>query len=56
MQRILSKFFGTRNDRVIKGIVPLLERINAQEPKLVGLADAELKARTPLFRQRLENG
>ncbi|HIG00446.1 MAG TPA: preprotein translocase subunit SecA [Myxococcales bacterium] len=56
MQRILSKFFGTRNDRVIKGIVPLLERINAHEPKLVGLADAELKARTPAFRQRLENG
>ncbi|MDE0886196.1 MAG: preprotein translocase subunit SecA [Myxococcota bacterium] len=56
MQRILSKFFGTRNDRVIKGIVPLLERINALEPGLIGLSDAELQALTPAFRQRLENG
>jgi len=56
MQRILSKLFGTRNDRVIKGIVPLLERINALEPDLVGLADADLRGRTAIFRQRLENG
>ncbi|HIF97162.1 MAG TPA: preprotein translocase subunit SecA [Myxococcales bacterium] len=56
MQRILSKLFGTRNDRVIKGIVPLLESINALEPELVGLSDADLRARTPAFRQRLENG
>jgi len=56
MQRTLSKLFGTRNDRVIKGIVPLLEQINALEPELVALRDTDLKARTPAFRQRLENG
>ncbi len=56
MQRTLSKLFGTRNDRVIKGIVPLLEQINAFEPELMALRDTDLKARTPAFRQRLENG
>ena len=56
MQRTLSKLFGTRNDRVIKGIVPLLEQINVLEPELAGMRDADLKARTPAFRQRLENG
>ncbi|MCS5637573.1 MAG: preprotein translocase subunit SecA [Myxococcota bacterium] len=56
MQRILSKVFGTRNDRVIKRVVPVLERINALETEVVGLTDADLRARTPAFRQRLENG
>ena len=56
MQRALSKLFGTRNDRVIKQILPLIERINALEPELARLDDASLRARTPMFRQRLENG
>ena len=56
MQRILSKVFGTSNDREIKRIVPLVERINELEPGLVSLSDADLQARTPAFRQRLENG
>ena len=56
MQRILSKIIGTRNDRVIKRIVPILEQISALEPELVALSDADLQARTPAFRQRLENG
>ena len=56
MQRTLSKLFGTRNDRVIKGIVPILEQINAFEPGLVSLSDSDLRAQTPVFRQRLENG
>ncbi len=56
MQRILSKTFGTRNDRVIKRIVPLVERIGCLEPALAKLSDADLRARTPEFRQRLENG
>ena len=56
MQRALSKVFGTRNDRVIKRIVPLVERINAFEPDLVGLDDDRLRGRTAAFRERLENG
>jgi preprotein translocase subunit SecA len=56
MQRILSKTFGTRNDRVIKRIVPLVERIGCLEPALAKLSDADLRASTAKFRQRLENG
>jgi preprotein translocase subunit SecA len=41
---------------VIKRILPLVEQINALEKSMTSLSDAELQARTPDFRQRLENG
>ena len=56
MQRTLSKVFGTSNDREIKRIVPLVEQVNRLEPGMTALSDAQLQARTPDFRQRLENG
>ena len=56
MQRTLSKVFGTGNDRVIKRIVPIVEQIGQLGPGLSKLSDADLKAKTPAFRQRLENG
>ncbi|MFK7898969.1 MAG: preprotein translocase subunit SecA [Myxococcota bacterium] len=56
MQRILSKVFGTSNDRAIKRMLPLLEQINAREGELAQLSDADLAGRTPLFRERLGNG
>ena len=56
MQRILSKVFGTSNDREIKRIMPLVEQTNRLEPKFSAFSDAELQAQTPAFRHRLENG
>ena len=56
MQRALAKVFGTSNDRVIKRIVPIVEQIGALGPQFASLSDAELLAKTPEFRQRLENG
>ena len=56
MQRILSKVFGTSNDREIKRIIPLVEQTNRLEPQFSAFSDAELQAQTPAFRQRLENG
>ena len=56
MQRILSKVFGNANDRTIKRLLPVIEEINALEPGLEVLSDADLAAKTPEFRQRLEEG
>jgi preprotein translocase subunit SecA len=56
MANPFKKIFGSHNDRVIKGILPLVERIGALEPELVRLSDADLRARTADFRQRLANG
>jgi preprotein translocase subunit SecA len=56
MQRILSKIFGTSNDRAIKRLLPLVERINGLEPEFAGLSDADLRGQTSRFRERLEGG
>jgi preprotein translocase subunit SecA len=56
MQRILSKIFGTSNDRAIKRMLPQVEAINALEGQLSKLSDADLKGLTPRYRERLGNG
>ena len=53
---IVTKVFGTKHDREIKKLRPLVELINPFEPELKALSDEELKAKTPEFRQRLESG
>ena len=50
------KVFGTHNDRVLKQILPMVERINPLEPEFAALSDAELRSRTAAYRQRAENG
>ena len=52
----LRTFFGSHNDRVIRRIVPLVEQIGRLEPALAKLSDADLRARTGAFRERVENG
>ncbi len=53
---LLTKVFGSNNDRALKQIQPLVTQINALEEALLPLDDAQLAARTPLFRERLANG
>ena len=52
----VKNLVGTQNDRELKRIVPLVERINSLEPELMKLRDADLCAKTGDFKQRLENG
>jgi preprotein translocase subunit SecA len=56
IQTVLRKVFGTKNDRELKRIVPLVERVNALEPAWVKLSDVQLAAKTAEFRQRLAQG
>ncbi|MEZ4330251.1 MAG: preprotein translocase subunit SecA [Myxococcota bacterium] len=56
MQRIFSRILGTANDRAIKRLFPLVERTNDLEGALSRLSDADLRARTAQFRERLERG
>ena len=51
---LFSKVFGTKNDREIKRMRKIVQQINAQA--LVALDDAELKAKTQAFRDRLAGG
>lgn len=52
----LKKIFGTKHDRDIKAMMPIIRKINELGPKMSALSDEELKAQTQLFRQRLEKG
>jgi preprotein translocase subunit SecA len=56
LQKIAQKIFGTQNERELKSIYPIVERIAALEPKIKPLSDAQLQAKTPEFKQRLANG
>ena len=54
--KILTQIFGSRNDRLLKTYRRTVEQINALEPQFEKLSDAELRAKTEEFRQRLQNG
>jgi preprotein translocase subunit SecA len=56
MLSIVRKIFGTANDRLLRRLRPGVEKINTLEAQFEALSDTELKAKTPEFRQRLENG
>lgn len=53
---VLSKFFGTRNQRLIRRAQKIVSVINALEPSFKALSDEQLKAKTDEFRQRLAKG
>ncbi len=55
LDTIFAKVFGTRNEREIKRLRPLVERINALEPEMQRSSDAELRAKTDEFRKRINN-
>jgi preprotein translocase subunit SecA len=52
----LTKIFGSKNERELKLLQPLVERINALEPEMQAKNDEQLKAQTAAFRQRLGQG
>ncbi len=54
--RVLYKLFGSRNDRVIKQLLPAVERINAREPAMRRLSDKELGEQSALLRARFKAG
>lgn len=53
---VFKKIFGSRNDRLVKQYTKKVEKINALEPAMQALSDAELKAKTEEFKQRYANG
>ena len=53
---ILSRVFGTKNQRELKKLLPAIQQINDLRPKLEAKSDAQLRDMTGEFRQRLDNG
>ena len=53
---VLAKIFGTKHEREIKALRPMIAAINDLEPELQKLSDEELAHKTVEFKQRIENG
>ena len=56
MFNFLTKVFGSKNERELKKLQPVVDKINALEPEMQAMNDEHLKGQTVLFRERLENG
>ena len=54
--KLAAKVFGTPNDRKVKSVLPLIEKINALEPEFQALSDAQLIEKTGEFKARVANG
>ncbi|HYN27851.1 MAG TPA: preprotein translocase subunit SecA, partial [Burkholderiales bacterium] len=52
----LKKIFGSRNDRLLRKYAHAVQAISALEPGLREMSDADLRARTDVFKQRVQNG
>lgn len=53
---LAKRLFGSANDRFIRSLQKTVDRINALEPSVAALSDADLQGRTAEFRQRLAKG
>ena len=53
---LLKKLFGGSSEKELKLIRPIVDKIEALEEEYKGLTDAQLQAKTPEFKQRLQNG
>lgn len=51
-----QKLFGDSNNRLIKPLLPVVQKINDLEPAFAALSDADLKAKTDAFKARLAEG
>jgi len=56
ISRILAKILGTNNERQLRRLRPIVEKINALEPKITILTDEQLAAKTNEFRDQLSHG
>ncbi|MBI3662261.1 MAG: preprotein translocase subunit SecA [Acidobacteria bacterium] len=54
VNRVIAKFIGTQHERDIKRIAPMVAAINALEPEIHQLSDADLKARTQQLREQVQ--
>jgi preprotein translocase subunit SecA len=56
IQKFLTRIFGSRNERMLKSYRKTVEQINALEPQVMALDDAQLAGKTVEFRERVAGG
>ena len=55
-QQMITKVFGSKEDRDVKKFRDIVEAVNQREPNIKKLSDAQLQSKTPEFRQKLDAG
>ncbi|MGZ3713593.1 MAG: preprotein translocase subunit SecA, partial [Bdellovibrionota bacterium] len=53
---IAKKIFGTQNERELKSIHPIVEKINSLEPEMKKLSDDQIRGKTLEFKERIKKG
>lgn len=53
---LVKKVFGDSNERELKKLQPIVEKIGSYEPDILKLSDEELKNKTPKFKEKLDKG
>ncbi len=56
ISRIITRLFGTKSERDLKRLLPLVDEINAEYAKLRDLPDDDVRGKTEQFRRRIEDG
>ena len=56
MKFLFTKIFGTRNDRYIKSLRPIVKKINELEPQMQALQDSELAPTLAGYKERIQQG
>jgi preprotein translocase subunit SecA len=56
LDSMMRKLFGTKQDRDMRMLRPILDQVNALEKKYQVMDDAQLKAQTPLLKEKLTQG
>ena len=56
LNRLLTSVFGSRNERIVGQFNKVVAKINALEPEMQTLSDAELQGKTAAFKQRIASG
>ena len=56
LKKIVESLIGSKSERALKTVQPVVDRINALEEEISKLTDEQLKAKTPEFRERLAKG
>ncbi|MBN1226117.1 MAG: preprotein translocase subunit SecA, partial [Deltaproteobacteria bacterium] len=54
--KFLKNFIGSKNERELKKLAPIVTKINELEPSFRGLSDSQLRGKTDEFKQRIANG
>ncbi len=56
IQLLFKKIFGSKNERELRRLAPIVDRVSALEPEYQSLSEADFPARTAKFKERLDNG